>query len=463
MANYHMSIKIFSRGKGASAVQKAAYRAAEILKSEYDGEMYDYTRKTGIIHKEILLPENAPEEYKNRSNLWNSVEQTERYKTAQLAREIEISLPAELTKEQNITLARKFVNDTFVKEGMCADLCIHDKNDGNPHAHIMLTMRPIEENGKWGQKSRTVNGKKIPTIDWNEQDKAEEWRRKWAEYQNAALDENNIKAKVDHRSYQRQGKEQIPTIHLGPAAWMEQKGIKTEQGDRNREVNELNKELRQINARLKKLKAWLYEQPITKENAPAMGDVLKSISGSQQLKSRAQKIRDLQSLANVVSFLKQNNLDSIEQLADKVAEMHQEHYAIAGALKKQERRLTTLNDHLTQTTTYHKTKTIYKKYKKLSPNQQPAYKEKHAAELQSYDAAVKYLKDHLNGRTTIPEKAWKAEREKLLKDRYALAEQFYDLKDNVRNIEVLRRSAESLMSDIEQGTERRHARTQPTR
>jgi len=238
-----MSIKIFSRGKGASAVQKAAYRSGEVIKSEYDGETHDYTRKSGIIHKDILLPENAPVEYKNRSVLWNAVEKSERFVNAQLAREIEISLPVELSREQNIALARKFVEETFVKDGMCADICIHDNGIGNPHAHIMLTMRPIEKDGLWGQKSHTVDGRKIPSVDWNEREKAEYWRKQWAKYQNDALEEQGYSARVDHRSFQRQGKEQIPTIHLGSAAHMENKGIRTEQGDRNREIEQWNREL----------------------------------------------------------------------------------------------------------------------------------------------------------------------------------------------------------------------------
>ena len=182
MPNYHLSIKIFSRGSGASAVAKAAYRAAERITSEYDGEAHDYTRKAGVIHKEILLPAHAPPEYASRAALWNAVEKSERYKTAQLAREIEVSLPVELTAEQNLSLARRFAKEVFVSAGMCADLCVHDTNGTNPHFHLMLTMRPIEQNGMWGQKSRTAGGKKVPTVDWNDSGNAEYWRRAWAAY-----------------------------------------------------------------------------------------------------------------------------------------------------------------------------------------------------------------------------------------------------------------------------------------
>jgi len=168
MAIYHCSIKIISRGKGKSAVAAAAYRAAENITSDYDGRVNDYTKKSGVVHTEILLPENAPPEFADRSVLWNAVEKIEKNKNAQLAREIEVALPRELTAEQNISLVREYVNHNFVDNGMCADICIHDKNAGNPHAHILLTMRPIELDGSWGAKSKTVDGKKVPTVDWNE-------------------------------------------------------------------------------------------------------------------------------------------------------------------------------------------------------------------------------------------------------------------------------------------------------
>ena len=154
IAIYHCSIKIISRGKGKSAVAAAAYRSGEKLTNEYDGITHDYTRKGGIVHTEILLPDNAPPSFSDRSVLWNAVERIEKAKNAQLAREIEIALPHELTREQGISLVREYVKDNFVTVGMCADVCLHDKNDGNPHAHILLTMRPIEQDGAWGVKQK---------------------------------------------------------------------------------------------------------------------------------------------------------------------------------------------------------------------------------------------------------------------------------------------------------------------
>jgi ATP-dependent exoDNAse (exonuclease V) alpha subunit len=162
MAIYHMSIKIISRGKGKSAVAAAAYRAGQTITNEYDGVTHDYTRKSGIVHTAILLPDNAPSEYQDRAVLWNAVEKIEKAKNSQLAREIELALPVELTKEQNQFLVYQYVKQHFVRHGMCADIAIHDTGGGNPHAHVMLTMRPIEIDGKWGQKSYSEDGRKIP-------------------------------------------------------------------------------------------------------------------------------------------------------------------------------------------------------------------------------------------------------------------------------------------------------------
>ena len=161
MAIYHLCIKIISRGKGKSAVAASAYRSGEKIKNEYDGIVHDFTRKGGIAHTEILLPQNAPQEFLDRGTLWNSVEKIEKSKNSQLAREIEVALPKESDREKQIELVREYVKENFVKEGMCADIALHDKNDGNPHCHILLTMRPLMyidiKNDKYNQMWTIVN------------------------------------------------------------------------------------------------------------------------------------------------------------------------------------------------------------------------------------------------------------------------------------------------------------------
>ena len=231
MAIFHCLIKIIQRSRGRSAVAAAAYRSGTKLTNEWDGLTHDFTRKGGVVHTEIMLPAHAQPGFSDRSTLWNSVEMNEKSKNRQLAREIEVALPVELDRGQQLALVRSFVKDNFVDSGMCADFAIHDKGTGNPHAHIMLTIRPLTENGEWGAKCRKVyeldaQGKRIPdgkgnfkshredTTDWNDRGKAEEWRAAWAAYANKALDAAGRPERIDHRSYKRQGLTKSP-----PSTW----------------------------------------------------------------------------------------------------------------------------------------------------------------------------------------------------------------------------------------------------
>ena len=460
---------------------KAAYRAAEQIHNEYNGITSDYTHKKGVVHKEILLPDHAPAEYSNRSVLWNAVEKCERYKTAQLARELEISLPIELSREQNISLAREYVQKHFVDKGMCADLCVHDTGKGNPHFHLMLTMRPIEKDGTWGQKSRSVNGKKIPTVDWNEHTKAEEWREAWANSVNAAFEKLGMAERIDHRSFERQGKDELPTIHLGVAAHsMEQKGIRTDKGNRNREIANINNEIRQTKARIRKLKNWLYTRPI--ENFPSMMDIAGGVANAKNAESHWQRIRSLQTQAKVLIFLQENDIYSVEDYTNKVVEMYSQLQATSSDIKSTERRLETLATHLGHNENYKAHRAVYKKYKDLMPKKDTAalnslnpftkkkatadyetavkkheaYRAKHAEAITQYEAACEYFAAVMNGKTELPITKWQSEQQQLLKKRYGLCEQFYTLKEEIKSAEAIRRSMEQLMQDEPQ-------REQPTR
>ena len=270
MAIYHLSVKIGSRGKGQSAVAAAAYRSGEKLTDKETGLTSDYTRKGGVVFSEISLCENAPAEYADRATLWNAVHEIEKAKDARLWREIEVALPKEMNREEQIATVREFVKQQTAK-GMCADWALHDKGDGNPHAHIMLTVRSIEPSGKWAPKSRKVydldeNGERIfqkvdktgrkqykshkeEYNDWNSAERVEEWRATWAECCNARLAERD---RIDHRSYERQGKDQIPTVHEGYAA--RQRAAKGQISDRiqlNAEIRQRNTLLQQIAAQFK--------------------------------------------------------------------------------------------------------------------------------------------------------------------------------------------------------------------
>ena len=458
MAIYHCSIKIISRGKGKSAVAAAAYRAGETITNEYDGITHDYTRKGGVVHTEILLPEHAPKEYKDRLTLWNAVERIEKNKNAQLAREIELALPVEMSREQNISLVREYVKRHFISAGMCADICIHDKNDGNPHAHIMLTMRPIEKDGKWGAKSRTVNGQKINTVDWNEQTKAEEWRAAWADAVNAALEHQGLEERVDHRSFLRQGKEEIPTVHLGVAATqMERKGIPTNRGNINHGIEASNKLLRQLRVRITKLKDWL-EAEATNTAPPTLSDVIRGILDGHEQKSYYGQIADPNMAAKVFNFLQENHITDMAGLREKVGKMYDRRFDMGDRLNSLDGRLHMLDEHIRHMGYYLEHKEIYRQYQQIRrPKKQAAFREQHYTEIVLFESAYRYLKQHLNGQTP-PLQSWKEERAKLYTEWVALSQQYLTLKEEVREAEIVKRNVERLMSGSEPRKERNRSR-----
>ena len=396
MAIYHLCIKIISRGKGKSAVAASAYRSGEKIKNEYDGIVHDFTRKGGIAHTEILLPQNAPQEFSDRGTLWNSVEKIEKSKNSQLAREIEIALPKELSREKQINLVREYVKENFVKVGMCADIALHDKNDGNPHCHILLTMRPLNEDTTWGAKSKKEyildengekvklkNGnyktRKIDTVDWNEQDKAEEWRKSWADITNKYLEENSIQEKVDHRSYERQGIEQIPTIHLGvSASQMEKKGIATDRGNINREIRHQNKILREIARRIKALMRWIRgigkeekaEAQNTKSIIPPKENLLSIFENliRKNRKNAGSNNADLEKYIESYQLLKEKNIISLSELKESIVTLRDKNYKTTRALKDTEKKINGRVQLIDQSEKYLKYKDIYKAYTKLKKN-----------------------------------------------------------------------------------------------
>lgn len=296
MAIYHCSIKIGSRTKGQSAVAASAYRSGEKLTDKETGLISDYTRKSGIVFSEIELCENAPSEYSNRETLWNAVHSIEKNKNAQLWREFEVALPKKLNRNEQIETVRDFVNK-LTEQGMCIDWALHDKGDGNPHAHIMATMRSIEPNGKWSPKSRKVydldeNGERIfqkidksgrkqyknhkeDYNDWNAKERVEEWRSAWEDCCNARLAERD---RIDHRSYDRQGINQIPTVHEGVIARkLVKDGKSSDRVQLNKEIRQRNNKLLQLAAALKQTEDKLsqlieankaHNEVITSENKP---------------------------------------------------------------------------------------------------------------------------------------------------------------------------------------------------
>lgn len=336
MALYHFHVGQIKRSAGRSAVECAAYRAGERLYSEYYGLVSDYTHKGGVVHTEIMLPPHAPREYADRQTLWNAVEEAEHNKNAQLAYSFDIALQNEFSLDENIALAQKFLLDNFVSRGMVADFAVHqpDKDGGiaNPHFHVMCPIRPLNSDGTWGAKQRRVyreDGKfdAVPTTDWGKPETLEAWREAWAAQCNAKFEEKGLTCRIDHRSYERQGVEQIPTVHEGVAVHqMEAKGIVTDKGEHNRWIRSATAMLRTLGERIKTLVSWLKDirnepgQPYS----PSLGRLLSDYYDARNAGawSSKAKVGNLKRLTSAIVYLEENDLHTLADLEARLDSLH---------------------------------------------------------------------------------------------------------------------------------------------
>ena len=452
IAIYHCSIKIVSRGKGKSAVAAAAYRSGEKLTNEWDGLTHDYTKKGGVVHSEILLPAHAPPAFSDRSTLWNRVELSEKSNNAQLAREVEIALPVELSREEQTRLVREYCSSQFVSKGMIADFNLHDTGGGNPHAHILLTMRPLDEKGAWlpkskkeyvldenGEKIRLPSGRyktrKVDLVDWNNRENAEVWRRAWADLANEYLEKNNCPERIDHRSYERQGIDQIPTVHVGVSATqMEKKGIVTERGELNRNIKAANRILREIRRLVRGLKDWIAElkerkatllEALAEARAQASEPTIPQLLArymEQRGEERADwtskgklkgAVSDFNKVQAAMEFLRQKEISTVETLDRQLDGISETAVAIRDSMRKAERRIKDIDTLLSHIGNYEKYKPVYKEYAAIGwKKQKEKFEEAHRGELDAYRAAARYVKTHLSG-TSYSRKELEAERKDL--------------------------------------------------
>ena len=337
MAIYHLEAKVVGRGAGRSAVAASAYLSCSHLYNDYDGVQHDYTRKQGLVWQRVFLPEYAPQEWQDREKLWNAVEEVETAKDSRLAREFVVALPIKLNREEQIELLQEFVREQFVADGMCADAAIHDTDGHNPHAHILLTVRPLDERGKWQYKTEkeylcmkngeergftaaefkaaqnegwekqypykvgkkkvymtpsaaeaqglvradkhpksTRYGRQNPISErWNSEEQLAAWRAAWADVSNRHLERAGREERIDHRSNAARGLDEIPTIHEGAAAQaLERRGIISDRCELNRQIKADNTLLRELKAEIKKLAA------LVARTVPAIAE------GLEKLRSR---------------------------------------------------------------------------------------------------------------------------------------------------------------------------------
>ena len=419
MALFHLSVTQTKRSAGQSAIASAAYRAGERLYSEYYGEYSDYTRKGGVICSDILLPSHAPPEYADRQTLWNAVEKAERGKNAQLAYSFDIALQNEFPLEENIALARQFLLENFVSRGMVVDFAVHqpDREDGgipNPHFHVLCPIRPIEQNGKWGLKQRRVyeldedgnrirdqNGEfvfnAVPTTDWGSPETLEHWREAWAEMCNAKFAEKGIDVRIDHRSYERQGVDLLPTIHEGATVRaMEKKGIRTEKGEFNRWIKATNAVIRDIKKKIALLFDWIAEAKaeIAKPQAPDLVSLLNAYYTQRKAGAYSQKgkISNLKEMNDTFNYLRENGIYSLEDLEHRVSEHSAATESLKKTLDEQTARMKAIKQLYDSSAAFQSLKPVYDGLQKIKFEKPRAkYKAEHEAELKQFYAARRKL------------------------------------------------------------------------
>lgn len=325
MAVYHLNVSVVSRGKGQNVVAKAAYNSASKIKDFKEEKEKDYTKKQ-CDYSEILLPKNAPDELKDREYLWNKVNSIEKRKDSRLAREIKIALPNELDKEDNLSLTLDFA-ETLVDEGMIVDINIHEIESNNPHAHLLCTMRGIDENGEFEPKR--IGDKRIR--DWDNNDKIHEWRKRWSDIQNKHLEKHGIIEKVSEKSYKDQGINLEPTLKEGwkSRKYYKETGKKSEVAKYNQDIKRRNKEKInnfKVNNNINKLNPYDY---INKEKSKELSNISKELKVYLSPKSLMEKsiyIDDLSSKSLLISNKEKQNIQiekakTESDLVDKAKEI----------------------------------------------------------------------------------------------------------------------------------------------
>ena len=489
---FHFSISMISRGKSKSAVASAAYISCEKLTNEWDGVIHDYHNKKGLLHSEIFLSENVPKKFQDRSFLWNSVELNEKASNAQLARNFIIALPKELSFEENKNLITDFIQENFVSKGMIADLAIHDESserNNNVHAHIMTTLRPINEKGLWqpkskkeyvldetGEKIKLKSGnyktRKVELTDWNDKGNAEKWRESFASLCNRYLEKNNLEKRVDHRSFERQGIEEIPTIHLGASASaLERKGIETDKGNINREIKKHNSLVKAIKNKIKEITSWIdgllgnlqakydeYKQ--TKkdelENKAELfnlyeyisiyndiqGEKTKNLSYYGQIKKGN---ADLKRFVKAIYYLKDNNLRTIDDLQGKIFELARQSKKISGDIQSKTQRIKDLNQCVSCIDSIKDNKEVYQEYKSKTLFKDSFYNS-HKKEIDRYLRARKTI-EKFTGTSSIKLNEWEKEITKLEKEIETLNKDKIKIQDEFKQIDHIKYAVKTVNDD----------------
>lgn len=416
----------------------------------------------------------------------------EKSRNAQLARHIETALPRELDLEEHIAIVREYCKQ-FTDAGMCVDFAIHDKGDGNPHAHILLTVRPMDERGQWLPKCKKVydldeNGQRIrlpsgawkshkeDTCDWNDHGKANLWRKSWAETVNAHLLAAGLTDTIDHRNNAERGIEELPTIHMGVAACqMEKRGIVTERGTLNRNIQKTNRLMREVREQIEKLKAWLsalfgQRETLTQPpKSPSLHELLFKYLSVQREKSRKYSqgwqnqhtAAELKKVSQAIAILERRGLTTLEELDDVLSTVDAKTAALRKSVVARQKRMKELQKLIEQGKNYLGYLPIHDEAKRLQngwKSKREKYEREHESELIVWNAANRYLHAHMpEGTKNLPVAAWETEYAQL--DAAANAEyaEAQAAKAEVAELQNIRRCIDLALAENQPERERNHS------
>ena len=456
--------------KDQSVMAAAAYNAGEKMYSERDHEWkHPHSSPERVVYREVMLPDNAPRAYADTQTLWNAVDAAEKRVDAQTARRMIIALPKELTYEQNLALIRDYCQREFVSRGMICDLYYHDEHDGNPHVHLLLTLRAMDEHGRWLPKTRTEyvldergnrvkdkNGewktRNISTVDWNDHKYAEIWRHDWEVMQNAALEAAGRPERIDMRSLERQGiEDRLPQQHLGPAAAaMEQKGTATEKGKKNREILSINRILGSLKRAAEKLgekiaelmEAIRHQEVLEKPQEHSLIDVILSYKAMREAgreswgKYARDKagIRDLQDMARMISLMKETGITTVDDLAIRLSNARVQLDLMQSDVRSNNQTIRDIDDFFAVIEDYRTLTPIQEQLDKIHfKGRREAFLAEHADELKRLRKAI-YLREKLSKKLGVSLPLDKASAKKLRAQRQELTEQNESLRPKLEQI-----------------------------
>ena len=444
---------IVRRSRGQNAVDKSAYISRTTMKCERTGETFYPKYSEDLVHSEVMIPEGAPDELKDRSVLWNSIENVEKRKDAQVARTFRICLPNEWSYELATDTMRKYVERNFVSQGMCCDFAIHDSENKithqrNLHCHIMLTMRPLNKDGTWGEKQRAVyeldeNGERIrkkngrykthteKTTDWDSREKATEWRKDLADTINDINQKiGNTNITWDYRSFKERGLDIMPEVHMGPkVAALEAKGIHTEIGDTNRTIREHNRVILEAVKAVQNAEKYLelVGKNIVTTVKKSTNEVISFLDKLSQKFGRLilpvrtgtylGKVSNrsaLQDIEKAKIFLDDSNITTFEEL-EKFKDIQEDTYkknvTERAYLNQDIRRLDELVEYYENM--YLPVRKCYLQSEKLKGWRKRAFDEKHNSELEIYETLRSGLFSRIGKDGKITPKAWNARLDEL--------------------------------------------------